>query len=68
MKKCEKEIEVPVVCICGCRPVIVMDRQRKRIVSCPDPERCVGNFYTSKHRNEDAAVREWNSLIGCYRG
>lgn len=41
--------------------------QIKKMVSCPDPENCVSNFRTAWHSSEDAAIKEWNTLIQSYR-
>ena len=41
--------------------------QIKKMISCPDPENCVGNFRTAWHSSEDAAIVEWNTLIRSFR-
>ena len=61
----KKEKPVPICCICGKKGVTVESDQK--MVSCQDPENCVGNFRTVWHSSEDAAIAEWNTLIRSYR-
>lgn len=63
MKKATKA-DKPVLarCICGAPPAIVRNRGKK-LISCPDPARCSGNYCTGWHPNEEAAVVQWNVLI-----
>lgn len=65
-KKEKKEKPVPICCICGKKGIPVKFRSKK-MVSCQDPENCVGNFRTAWHSSEDAAIVEWNTLIQSYR-
>lgn len=64
-EKVKKEKPVPVCCICGKQGVTVRSRAKK-MVSCPDPVNCVGNFRTKWNSSEDAAIVEWNTLISSY--
>ena len=57
----EKEIVVS-NCLCGKRGIIVRSGARK-MVSCPDPMNCAGNYRTTWHRKEAEAIDEWNALI-----
>ena len=66
VKEKENEKPVPICCVCG-RNGVVVEFKKRRMVSCSDPENCVGNFMTGWNRSEDAAVEEWNTLIMSYR-
>lgn len=53
---------VPVPCICGAPPAIVRN-WGKKLLSCPNPVKCSGNYCTGWYPNEEAAVIQWNTLI-----
>ena len=58
----QKEKAIPLVCKCGKSPCVVK-LKGGYIVSCKDPEKCTGNFWTYRKPTEDAAVKAWNDLI-----
>lgn len=62
MKEDKKEKPTPVHCLCGKRAVIVKNKAKK-MISCPDPENCCGNFRTMWHGHEESAIAEWDNLI-----
>ena len=62
----KKEKPVRLWCVCG-REACVVKVRGKKMVSCPDPERCVGNLRTTWNRNEDEAVAEWNNVVTGFR-
>lgn len=66
MKETKKEKEVPALCMCG-RQGIVCKMRSKKMVSCPDPINCIGNFRTMWMRSEDDAIREWNIMLASAR-
>ena len=57
---------VPLRCVCGCDACVVKVRGKK-MVSCPDPERCVGNLRTTWNRSEEGAIEEWNNVVTGFR-
>lgn len=61
-KTAPREKTEPVRCVCGAPPAVVRNRGKK-LLSCPNPLRCKGNFCTIWHPNEEAAVAQWNALI-----
>ena len=60
-----KEKPTPVRCACGSEAVIVVFRGKK-MVSCPNPERCKGNFRTQWRGHKDEAIAEWNGIISSF--
>ena len=61
-----KEKPAPARCACGSEAVIVVFRGKK-MISCPNPERCVGNFRTQWKSSTVAAISEWNGVIDSYK-
>lgn len=61
-KKPPKEKPIPKLCACGSRGIIV-ELRGKKMVSCPNPEKCCGNYRTVWFSNKDQAVENWNSKI-----
>ena len=49
-------------CMCSKRGILVRSGARK-MVSCPDPMNCSGNFRTTWRAKEEEAIDEWNALI-----
>lgn len=45
------------------RPPAVVRNRGKKLLSCPNPVKCSGNYCTVWHPNEEAAVIQWNTLI-----
>lgn len=63
MQKSEKkEKPTPIRCICGKEAAIVVYRGKK-MVSCPNPLKCSGNFRTPWKRSRDEAISTWNTMI-----
>ena len=58
----KKEKPTPKLCACGEVAAVVRTRAGK-MISCPDPMSCCGNFRTTWRKSEDQAIAEWNSLI-----
>ena len=64
MKTKEKK-EKPVPCMCKCgKPGIIVKNRSKKMVSCPDPANCSGNWRTAWNGSELSAILEWNALMG----
>ena len=61
----KKEKPVPQKCICG-REAITVKKGSKKMVTCPDPLNCVGNFRTTWNGSAESAITEWNGLIYLY--
>lgn len=61
-KKEPPEEILPVRCRCG-KIGVPVKLKGGWIVSCPDPENCVGNFLTYRKSTEKAAIKEWNNII-----
>ena len=49
-------------CACGRQPILVSIRGG-RMLSCPDPVSCPGNFRTMWQKTEAQATEEWNALM-----
>ena len=62
----KKEKSTPKKCVCGGKAVPVTFRGKK-MVSCPNPEKCQGNLRTRWHRSIDEAVLEWNGLVDSFK-
>ena len=62
----KKEKSVPLRCACGAEACVVKVKGKK-MVSCPNPERCVGNLRTTWNRSEDEAIAEWNNIVTGFR-
>lgn len=58
----KKEKPTPNRCVCGCAAVLVKAKGKK-MVSCPNPERCKRNLRTRWHGHEVSAITEWNTLV-----
>lgn len=65
-KKTEKkEKPTPKRCACGAIAISVKTKHGK-LITCPNPTNCVGNFRTTWKRSEDQAIAEWNNLINSF--
>ena len=60
-KKPPKEKPTPKRCLCGSVGIVVKMRGKK-MVSCPDPLNCPGNFRTPWMSSEDDAIITWNNM------
>ncbi len=58
----KKEKPTPKRCVCGSVPIISKTRLGK-MVTCPNPEKCIGNLRTRWQKHEDTAIAEWNALV-----
>lgn len=65
-QKEKKEKLTPKPCICGSAAVVVKSKGKK-LISCPNPERCKRNLRTMWHGHELSAIAEWNNLIDSCR-
>ena len=65
-KTTKKEKPIPKRCVCGLAAAIVNQRGKK-MVTCPNPERCQGNLRTMWHGHELSAIAEWDSLVDSYQ-
>lgn len=63
----KKEKPTPKRCVCGAEDVIVKTKHGKAI-TCPNPEKCLGNIRTTWNRHQDLAIAEWNNLIDSFVG
>ena len=48
-------------CKCG-KPALIVRKVGGYVISCPDPGRCVGNFFTSA-KTKGAAITNWNLIV-----
>lgn len=62
----KKDKPTPVRCVCG-REAAVLVFRGKKMISCPNPEKCVGNFRTLWKSHKEEAVAEWNSIINSFQ-
>ena len=63
--KAEDKKPSPKRCVCGSDAITVRFRGKK-MVSCPNPERCIGNLRTRWYGQELSAVLEWNNLVDSF--
>lgn len=61
MKLEKKEKPTPKACRCGKLGILVVCRGKK-MVSCPNPCSCDGNFRTTWRSNAEDAILEWNYM------
>ena len=61
-KKVEKK-DIPKNCRCGKQGIVVYCRGNKKMVSCPDPLNCPGNYRTIWCSSVQQAIRLWNDDI-----
>lgn len=52
-------------CVCG-RQAIDVRHKGKKMISCPNPEKCIGNLRTQWHGRMDDAIREWEKLVNSF--
>lgn len=64
--KTQKEKPSPKRRVCGLDAISVRFHGKK-MISCPNPERCIGNLRTQWHGQELAAISEWNSLVDSFK-
>ena len=62
-KKEPKPKPTPRSCFCGKLGILVSARGRGKMISCPDPMNCAGNFRTPWFRSELQAINYWNDVI-----
>lgn len=62
----KKDKPMPVRCACG-REAAVLVFRGKKMISCPDPENCVGNFRTLWKGRKEEAIAEWDNMIGSFK-
>ena len=63
MKKAkEKKKQSPLPCVCGLAAATVCFKGKK-MVSCPNPERCSLGPRTEWYKTTDAATERWNRII-----
>lgn len=60
-KQPPKEKPIPKRCLCGSVGIVVKVKGKK-MVSCPDPVNCRGNFRTQWFSSEEQAVSAWNHM------
>ena len=61
-----KEKPTPIRCVCGAEATTVVFRGKK-MVSCPNPERCAGNFRTEWKGRMEEAIADWNGMINSFK-
>lgn len=61
-EKEEKKKESPLPCVCG-NPGVTVCYKGKKMVSCPNPERCELGARTRWHKLQCDAIDEWNAII-----
>lgn len=63
MKRTEKkEKPSPDRCVCG-KEAVIIRFHGKKMVSCPNPEKCTGSLRTPWLGSEDEAVLRWNTEV-----
>ena len=67
MARVAKEHPEPVVCTCGCAPVVARRRGGGWIVACPALEGCTNNRNAGGWSTRDEAVADWNSRTEDHR-
>lgn len=53
-------------CVCG-RNAIDIRFKGKKMISCPNPEKCIGNLRTQWHGRMDDAIAEWDNLVDSFK-
>lgn len=61
-EKKKKEKECPLPCLCG-KPAATVWYAGKKMVSCPNPEKCRLGERTTWHKLYCDAIHEWNGII-----
>ena len=61
-----KEKPTPVRCVCGGEAATVIFRGKK-MVSCPNPEKCEGNLRTQWRGRMEEAIDDWNGMINSFK-
>ena len=62
----KKQDEAPVLCACGSEAVIVV-YHGKKMVSCPNPEKCIGNLRTQWYGSKKEAIAVWNTTVNSFK-
>lgn len=67
MKKAEEKMPKPTLsrCVCG-RQAIDIRFRGKKMISCPNPENCIGNLRTQWHGRLEDAISEWDNIVNSF--
>lgn len=65
MSQEKKADPIPRSCVCGSNGILVTFRGKK-MMSCPNPERCVANLRTERKSNKNQAIAQWNALVDSF--